>query len=180
MPVPVFSVGETLTSAAMNSVGLWKIASSTFTAADTTTGAVVDGCFSSSYDNYRLIVTCTSASGLNSVNLQFRVSGNNAATGYNTRGWYNFGTLTSYAPAAQTSYYMFDAGQTNPASGVIDIFGPNKAQRTTATCTAIEPTSFYAYNFTTTHDQATAYTGFRLVPSGSTITGTVTVYGYRN
>lgn len=184
MAIKTFTAGSVLTASDtntyLNNGGLVYITQLAFTAANTTTGAVVDNCFSSTYANYRLMVSCTSASGLNSVNLQYRVSSTNAATTYNTRGWYNFGTLTGYAPAAQTSWYLFDAGQTYAASGVIDIFQPNVATYTTGTCTAIEPVNLYAYNFTNTHGQATAYTGFRIVPSASTITGTVYVYGYRN
>jgi hypothetical protein len=48
MPVPDFSPGEVLTAAAMDSIGLWKIASGTLS------GAAVNfvGCFTDNYDNY--------------------------------------------------------------------------------------------------------------------------------
>lgn len=177
MTYPSWSTGELLSSSDMNRVGLWRIANTTFTASSS---IVVDNCFSSSFDDYRLIISCTSNSGLNSVNLQYRVGGANADTAnYFPRGWYNFGTLTSYAPAAQTSWYLFDAGVTHPAAGIVDIIGPNKAQRTVGNASGIEPVNNYAYNFMGIHSLATSYTGFRLVPTaGSTLTGSVTVYGY--
>lgn len=152
------------------------------TSFSSSSSVVVDGCFSSTYDNYKVLFSGYSASGLVSVSLQYRVGGGNATgSDYYNRGWYNFGTLTGYAPAAQVSWYLVDVSSTSTSPGtfVADILNPNLAVRTTGTATGMEPANYYAYNFTNTHAVATAYTGFRLIPSSSTITGTVTVFGYR-
>jgi hypothetical protein len=52
MPVPDFSPGEVLTAAAMDSIGMWLVHSSSF--AGVTSNSLPDDTFTSSYRNYRI------------------------------------------------------------------------------------------------------------------------------
>jgi hypothetical protein len=63
MPVPDFSPGEVLTAAAMDSIGLWKVASGNFSTGVNTFD--ISNVFSSSYKSYRVIfrnVLCSAGS----------------------------------------------------------------------------------------------------------------------
>ena len=67
MPVPDFSPGEVLTAAAMDSIGLWKVASGTLSG--TATNFV--GCFTSDYTNYRIVVDGITFNTTGDVYIQF-------------------------------------------------------------------------------------------------------------
>lgn len=181
MPVPVFTVGEVLTAANMNRVGLWLIKTQTFT--NTNNVDVVD-VFSSDFQNYKVTITAHgSGSVLRSLRLRYRNSGGVAQNNdYYTKGWYNFGTLTGYAPAAQNHFYVGDVFNNSqyPGHYEIDIFNPNAASRTAAVSSGVETFNTYVYGFNNTHAVATAYTGLNLTPDNDNITGTIRVYGYRN
>ncbi len=59
MPTPPdFTAGTALAAASLNKIGLWEIASKTWTS--TTNAQQIDSCFTSSFDNYRLVLTATS------------------------------------------------------------------------------------------------------------------------
>jgi len=165
----------------MDAVGLWLIDKQTFTASS---AYDVNGVFSSDFQNYRIIVSAyTAHSSLVSVNFQYRTASTLAnGSDYYTKGWYNFTSLTNYAPAAQTNWYVMDCFNNAAYQGraVLDVFSPNEATRTAGVSSAIETYNTYTYQFNNTHAVGTAYTGFRLSPNTSTITGTVAIYGYRD
>jgi hypothetical protein len=62
-----------------------------------------------------------------------------------------------------------------------DIFGPFEAQRTgyVATNVSTDNTVYFHYSGGH-HTQTVSYDGFSLVPVSGTITGTISVYGYRD
>lgn len=133
MPVPVFSVGETLTSAAMNSVGLWRVTGCTVssvggTAATASNGVITTGvgntsvtvsnAFSADYENYKIVMTYGTTSGGGRMNMQL-----NAATGtsyYTVATYVAFGTATNLALATsgsgETSFYIADTNTAGFAS----------------------------------------------------------------
>jgi hypothetical protein len=183
MAIKTFTTGEVLTAADTNTYlansGLVYITATTFT---TSTSVEVDNVFSSTYDNYKILITAYSATGTPSVYLQYRVGGTNATgTDYYTKGWYNFGTLTGYAPAAAAFWYLGDCSNNiqYPGYFTAEIQAPNKTQRTAGFSTCVESFSTNVINFNNTHATGNAYTGFRIYPTASNISGNVRVYGYR-
>lgn len=181
MPVPVFSVGETLTSAAMNKVGLWLTKTVSVT---TQSELVCDNCYSSSFTNY-LVVARIQTTAQDSF-YQNRVGGANAQTNYNRQLLEAQSTAVSTSTASGQTSFVFTSNsngafwQTAEAS----IFSPAVAEptgiqinhcRTNGGYTV--PSAFLIYG---NHSTATAYDGFRIfVPSG-TLTGKVWVYGRRD
>ena len=181
MSYPSFSAGDVLTATDMNAVGLWLIKTQTFTSSASEN---IENVFSSDFRNYKILMTIHgTGSAVRSVNLRWRTGTTNAqGSDYYPKGWYNFGTLTGYSPAAQTSAYVGDCfnNAQYPAYFSLDVFNPNQASRTTIIGQAMESYNIYAYNFNNVHAVATAYTGFNLFADADNLTGTVRVYGYRN
>jgi hypothetical protein len=171
------------TSVAGTGVSLSATGTVTFTSA---TAITVDGCFTSLYRNYRIEIQGVS----NSINaadlqLQFRASGaTNATANYFSNILYNTATggpLRSYVASATVGY----VGQTADLSmtNSVDVFAPQIAARTSVMAvangfgsnTAVVGLSFANFN------AATQFDGFTCGAGGTiTLTGQLTVYGYRN
>jgi hypothetical protein len=185
MPVPDFSPGEVLTAAAMDSIGLWKVASGSLSTA--TTDFV--GCFTSDYRDYRIVISNVAFSGTG--DLFFRMlSASTPATGsdyfWAVNGLTIANTASSSAGSGQTLTYtgVSNTGANNLQIGnaVIDMHGPQLAQRTVNTSQAAGViTDYYHRTGMSAHNLTTAYDGIRfLTNSAVTVTGNVTIYGYRN
>jgi hypothetical protein len=159
--------------------GLTYITSSSFSASSAVN---VNNCFTSTYDNYRVILTVV---GSTTVNLQLRMRVSAAdATGAN----YTYqdlkadgATVAGARASSQTVGIIGYTVNTDPNAYSLDVYRP-----AIATPTAIRSVSVYGYTSATiwdnaiTHSLSTAYDGFSIIPSTGTITGTVRVYGYRN
>jgi hypothetical protein len=175
-----FVTGQVFTAADANLMansGLVYVASSTI--GTTVSSHVVSGCFSSTYDNYRITITGGVASTATDYNIQL-----NGITGsvYQTVGYYiTFGTATlvAFAPALTTS--MIVGSSDAVRYGVsFDLYSPNLTQQKFLTgANGISTTATYFTNSKCT--STSVATGFTIIPaSPTTLTGgTVTVYGYR-
>lgn len=184
MPVPDFSPGEVLTAGHMDSVGLWRVASGTLA------GATTDfvGCFSSNFDNYRIVIDRVAFSGTG--DLFYRMlTGSTPDTTSNYFHAYN-GLSTAAAAlnstgSAQTSGYIGisnnGANSLQIGHASFDIYSPNIAQRTFFVGAGSGVlTDFYNRTGMTAHNVLTAFTGLRLTTNSAvTVTGNVTIYGYR-
>ena len=181
MPVPDFSPGEVLTAAAMDSIGLWKIAETSFANAAT---PFINGCFSSDYQNYLVKVTAIAT---DTTNIYFRMRSGvdtpEAGAVYDRFG-FSWGTSASNLVSAnQIEAYLGDIPSTTAAStsATIEFFRPNETVGTivnTHTWGGGSGSVFLpSYRIETT----VAYTGIQLLTLGAnTLTGTMRVYGYRN
>jgi hypothetical protein len=147
----------------------------------TVASVTVSSAFSSTYENYRIILSGGVASTDNSLSLTLGAT----ATGYYRAAIYNqFGAGTPNGSVQQnsTSWIFAAQGTTNSLNGVIDLFSPNLAKYThywnvTSQSTAagyVLHTAGYLAN-------TTQYTAFTLTTDTGTITGgTIRVYGYQN
>jgi hypothetical protein len=183
MPVPDFSPGEVLTAAAMDSIGLWKVATATATSGTTLT---ISNCFSADYDAYRVVMTDVRLASRNSIAVQLENSGGLSLTDY----YYYFinksyATSSVYAQvgaANATSFAVLGGlGATVGGGGYFEVFNPFLASnKTVATAVRLDPiTTGTAGQYFGYHDIAASYTGLHFVV-GATITNmTATVYGYR-
>lgn len=176
MPVPDFSPGEVLTAAAMDSIGLWLV--STTTIGTGVSSVTVTNAFSANYNNYRIVINGGVTSTGTNMTLQLT-----SITGsvYNTGGSFvSFGSavLTGFGPAAATSL-IYGPGDTNVHSAVIDVINPFVAVRKTIMSNGVSGGAQYA--FSTYVNSTTSATGFTIAPASGTLTGgTIRVYGYRN
>ena len=177
MPVPVFTTGEVLTAANMNQVGLWLVKSQTIGSG--VSSVTVTNCFSSDYDNYKIMIYTNSQGGGGSLLLQL----NNATT--NT--YYTVGNYWGWAVAAPinyasavVNYFVCSAnGSTGQTTGLeIELFNPFLAQPTYMASTA--STGGGSSMFNGVGGALSSNTGFTLSHPVSISGGTIRVYGYRN
>jgi hypothetical protein len=154
-----------------------------------TTGSVsVNNCFTSAYDNYRLLFSPSAVAANGAIYLRLRLSGTDSSANYTTSRLYGYGGSTaSQANVDGTEemllgYVKSAAPQVTAIS--VDIFSPAQARSTVAfssagmmeTATVTDGFVLVVYN---AHTPATAYDGFTfLSSSGSNVTGTIYLYGY--
>ena len=185
MAVKTFAVGEVLTASDTNTYlansGLVYITSSTFSGSSF---VQVNNCFSSTYDNYRVMISYTTAAG----DMQMRLSvGGTPATGATdytsgTVSISNAGGIASYGSSGGTNLYYWhfvNTPVTQYTSGVLDIYGPYLSAFTRWNN---QSTTTFGTGYTGggAHQLTTAYDGIRITNAGgSNIAGTITIMGYR-
>ena len=186
MPVPDFSPGEVLTASAMDSIGLWKIDRKTFSGA---TSVDFTNVFSSSYDNYRVIFQQYSCTAAMEMMFQLRDSGGPVTTSNYDSGRIEQlgGTINAFTYTAASSWtttYVSGSGTAGSfVSGIMDIYQPNLTAYTKFTAQMARSDSavggIYTVNSQGMFRLTTQMTGFSLIrPGSSTISGTISVYGY--
>lgn len=154
---------------------------STTTIGSAVSSVTVSSAFSSTYDNYKIIVSGGAASAdANSWRLQL---------GATTTGYYWSATRTVWAGTFSgdggSNDSAFTVGFTNTAVHALnfDLWNPNLAKATGVFGANVDMRTasgrqFFVSGFA---DNTTQYTAFTLSPSAGTITGgTIRVYGYAN
>lgn len=164
---------------ATTTAGLELISSTTIGSG--VSSVTVSNAFSSTYDNYKIIVSGGAASG----NSYLKLTLGATTTGYYFAGFYTAASwasgVTGYGAA---NVAALDAGgaTTLGLQSNIDVFAPNLAARTTfqfAYSDIRTAGSWSSYGGFL--NDATQYTAFTLTINAGTMTGgTVKVYGYKN
>jgi hypothetical protein len=180
MTYPTFAVGEILTAASMNAVGLWLV--KTQTIGTGVSSVPVTGVFSSDYDNYKIVVSGGVSSSGQAVAFQF---GPSSVAGYNSAYSSNLIIYTFASPpvlntigsSAATNWPYVGESNSNNISIDIDVIAPNLAKFST-----------YHGGYTGgdvagmaggVHKQAQRYTDFTLSGVTAFTGGTIQVYGYK-
>ena len=180
MAIKTFTTGEVLTAADTNTYlansGLVYITS--VTSGATASSVTVSNCFSSTYDNYRIVVSGGSASVASDYSFQF--SGITTSV-YQTYGYFmnpGVATLNAYGPAV-TTQFLIGSQNTSSFAGFFDVTNPNQAkQKQLSNCVGNSATGFYSFSGNCT--STSAATGCVLTPNAGTWnTVTVTIFGYR-
>ena len=183
MAITTYTAGQVLTAASLNnnfaSGGLQLVKTQTI---GTTVGSVtVTGAFSSTYDNYRIVVS----GGVGTLTNNLRLTLGATATGYYRFGY--FGVWTSAAITGldgNNQAYWGEAVATsaNSLSGTIELIAPNLAKTTSYnSIMAQTATGGLTVSSAGYLNDSTQYTAFTLSCAGGTITGgTIRVYGYAN
>jgi hypothetical protein len=181
MAVKTFTTGEVLTAADtntyLNNGGLVYIGATTIGSA--VSSVVVSSVFSSTYDNYRIVVNVNSQSADGYARIQFNNDTGSVYYDVATEIVWQTATLNAVASAASTTGRLgrYSATFGNWA-GSFDIYKPNAATRTFLLGQSGAPGYFWTTGLQVAAD--TANTGFTLSPSTGTWTnGTIRVYGYR-
>lgn len=145
----------------------------------------INGCFVSTYDNYRIIIDSTSPSANNYLDMRLRNNGTDD-TSASYRYAIGYVGLTSATMTYQTqetgstrwrASFMPSADTTNSVS--IDMYSPKKADLTrfAGNGTVSSQTQFLGGMFVS----ATQFDGFTIYSeAASTIGGTLRVYAYKN
>jgi hypothetical protein len=162
----------------LGSSALTKINTTTFSAV---ASQAVSSVFSSTYDNYMVQIAITAITGGPYVQLRFRDAGGDvsgANYGYRVKNFSSLGAGSdvNVQGRTQTIAYLSPDGLGETFGATLEIFSPNLASKTQASnIGAVQVgnahVGAFAYNTT---DQ---FTGFSLIASTGTFTGTVTTYG---
>lgn len=162
---------------------LTLVTSSTFSAA---ASVAVDSCFTSTYQNYRVIFIVTaSATATGDTTLQYRTGGATNSTANYTRGLVGISSGSSFDGSYAAGSTSYNLGSTASNEGnyvmALDIYRPQETTLTNAFVTNMlgygSGTPRYgSLQFTA----ATAFDGFIVTRSAGTMTGNYRVYGYSN
>jgi len=140
----------------------------------------VNGCFTSDYTNYSIVIEQTNGS-TGTSSFRYRASGSDASTSnYNRQSlWGDGSSASAVNPALESQGYYTVNGHTGLAFVKIDIHGPNLAAPTMSISSgrtlhpSVEITGTY-------HNLSTAYDGITIFPNVGTFTGTMRIYGYKD
>lgn len=154
----------------------------------TCTAISLNGCFNSTYDNYRVIFTLSSVSANNGINFRLRASGTDASsTDYYAGGIINranSATVSSQNIGAGAQFELGPSGTTHPSNRcIIDFLNPFSSLYTgvhISTAGFDSGTSHYGRYVAGNYISTTSFDGFTFYPTTGNITGTIKVYGYRN
>jgi hypothetical protein len=184
MPVPDFSPGEVLTAAAMDQVGLYKVAEGTLSS----TATSFEDCFSSDFNNYRIVVDQISLSASGEIFWRI-LSGSTPEITFYRFAYLGYTTSAATANLNNNSATLASTGFSTSVGvdGIIvgsftmDIFGPAIAQRTFAQNHAMAFPNGNAMRIGgSLHNATTAYDGIQfLTNTAVTMSGNVRIYGYR-
>lgn len=178
---PTFSVGQILTTAQMNQIGLWKITSVTMTNASTT----ISNCFTSDFTNYRVNINFTGTAANQFVAIQFSSGGTPDATSnykYAFQTTTSGGVASSLASSSNTGVILGYTGTASPnGSSAIEIFQPQVSGRTYGSQQRYEYDSatFNSRQGMFVLDKVASYDGLTVLTGGSNITAEITIFGYR-
>jgi hypothetical protein len=183
--------GQVLTANSSAATGLaWATAASSGMSLITTqtlsgvTSQSVNSCFSSTYQNYIIVLNAYCATGAALPSLKLRVSGTDATSSYyssfTARSWTD--TLQSAASGNAGSWDTrpfgeMQASSTNPGGTYLTLFNPFAASNTSFLSTYLnQSTTGAAGTSGGVHNSATSYDGFTIT-NAYAMTGTIRVYG---
>ena len=174
-----YSTTAQMNTAVTAGVGLVPILTQTIGTA--VSSVVVSNAFSTTYDNYKILITGGVASTDNGINLKMGAT----TTGYyagRLRVLYSAGTLSQETDNNAASWTNIGYGNTNSLHANFELLNPFKTQQTNMTNIAAENATNARATMTSGWlNNSTSYTDFTLTPSGGTLTGgTIRVYGYKN
>jgi hypothetical protein len=173
--------GQVLTSAYVNNnINSGLVWISTTTIGSTVTSVAVADCFSSTYDNYRILIS----GGIASTTADFQMILGSTVTGYVYASVYN--TFTTATPSGlqatnDPAWRYIGGGTANVLQMETELQSPNLAKYTVLTSRMVS-TVATGLNMTTNGylPNTTQYTGMTVSPTAGTWTGgSITVYGYR-
>jgi hypothetical protein len=151
----------------------------------------LNGCFSSTYKNYKIIFAKTSSSGSPAITLRLRASGTDNSSSnysYNSLLWsngaqtgYDYARANTSAPALTSSILGY-AASTGESYQEYELFNPFETARTGLNykMTMWNGSDFLGLHGSGIMSVTTSYDGVTFTSSTGTITGTVSVYGYKD
>jgi hypothetical protein len=168
-------------SPAQNPQGLELVAATTFT---TSSNPFINGCFSSTYDNYRILISLSTSASTNlRIRWRYGTSTTDTTAKYDRFGATLSGaTVTTMVSTSETSFYPVSttSGATELAPVTIDFYSPNVAIQSVAQSNGWNTSSGATHLVNCRMNNTTQYTGLELFVDSGTLTGSIRVYGYRN
>jgi hypothetical protein len=148
----------------------------------------LNGCFTTNYDNYRIIVTPTAVTGTNN-HLAFRLRSNgtdNSGSNYYFGALFATATGTSGVNSGNGSNYgiigFLSTGAIDFSNAIIDLAKPALTTRSTYhfSCYCDNGTVNFSNQGSGMHYVQSAYDGITVFVNTQTVAGTIRVYGYNN
>jgi hypothetical protein len=185
MAIKTFTTGEVLTASDTNTYlansGLTYLGSVTATG----TTIALDNVFTTNHTSYRVVITTTNATVTGTTIFRFRAGGSQIATGnyyYGGSVYFYNAVPSEWHSGAATGFPTVISSGAVENTVTIDLSFPRSANR--KTFIAQSTNNFSGYAGTTTHGfvdvTASTYDGLQITQdAGATLTGTITVYGYR-
>ena len=165
-------------------LGLKFITSSAFT---TSTAVNVNNCFTSTYDNYLVLVSPSAASANAELNMRLRVggvdaTGNDVSYGGRDVPVTGSGVDRQAANASSSIWLGGVASSFFQSFAAVVVMSPALARYTMGSLTSwnYDGSSTYGRSMSFRHNLTTAYDGFTIFPSTGNISGALRVYGYKN
>ena len=141
----------------------------------------LNGVFSSTYENYRVLFKGSLATGSGDLKLRLRADGsNNTTSNYFYYGVAGGGiTVTSFGSSFQSEILLGSTSTVDPDFFVLDFMNPQLSSN----ATVLVGNYVYSGNGTirnlyAAQSQFISFDGFSIYPASSTISGKITVYGY--
>lgn len=145
----------------------------------------INNCFSSTYENYRIVGSFTATSGTGGINARLRASGTDTTTNYtsqNTEG-YSSSVVTTFNYVGTDEWYIGDIGSNLATSFAYDIYRPQTAQKTSYSGTGLYVSTagtLITQMVAGVQSATTQFDGITIYTTSPNITGTIRVYGYAN
>ena len=161
--------------------GLAHIVTQDFSAATTIN---IDNCFSTDYNNYRVVIYFSTATAANELQLRMRLANtDNTTSNYSIVRTANVnGSLAGSQNDNATAAAWCNYTSGGSASAFMDMFAPFLAAPTLfrSFTTQNVGTTTAAYDYTGNHNVSTSYDGISFLAASGNVTGTVRIYGYKN
>jgi hypothetical protein len=146
------------------------------------TSISLNGVFSSTYNNYRIITRITYDAARQG---QFRMRSagtDNTSAVYFSNGYFQNGTGALSTYQAQNDTKGFIGEGTTDTSYSLDIFSPflTNLTRTVTLCSGIISSLPANHNLGCLHSSSSSFDGISLFPGTGSMSGTISVYGYTN
>jgi hypothetical protein len=147
----------------------------------------LNGVFSSTYDNYRILFRTTAATSNCQIDMRLRAAGTDATgANYDKQDVSGFGSSAGAgASTGQTVWRLGDCATSygNRFLSAVDVMGPNMALVTLATANlgyVQSSGTIFSVLANFHHGLTTQYDGLSIIPNAGAITGYIRVYGYKN
>lgn len=182
------ALGDAIDATVFGLPGSGMVLINATTIGTTVASVQIDNCFTSTYANYRIVVSINACSAADT-NVLFRlVDGTSPVTTanyeYGAVGLSSSNVTENKSGAAQTSFTLGSTATSYAAFGLsVDIYKPQLAFNTSLTYQSANSYStgrVYVNNGVARFDLTTQLEGFQILASSGTFTGgTIAVYGYK-
>ena len=136
------------------------------------------GSFTSTYDNYRIVLRLTTT-GNATISARLRASGSDASTNnYNTKGVYGGSSGINAWNNAGTSAWLNYTCNTNTSNISMDLFSPQKTETTLGLDQIFSASTGDQISQGLEFTLTTSFDSLSFIASTGNISGTVRVYGY--
>lgn len=166
-------------AAAAAASGLTFLNKTTFSAVSSQN---VDNIFTSTYENYKIIIELTTCTNQTSINLRFRAAGSTISTSDYSYGEFrynwNSGGFGGYLAAVNTSLMeVAETASSQPMRANLEVFSPQSSEKPFVFFQSAN--NAFGLGGSAFTNLTTSFDGFQIFPTAGTMTGSVSVYGYQ-